>query len=191
MLEMEVSQDDLWIGVRIVKVSKYLNLFRTEFQQTSRLPKVITPKSLIVWGHVNNRWKNKKLATNFLLRFFRDGAGFWVKSRGFSDCSNLISPEFEQSSWLQNCITPKPWILSRHANNRWKDQKVLYRSCICLQVRFPLEQSQICTYWLLLAVKSDSALVPKFSFWTFLGGSKDGHLSWYFNIMMGYLSCFH
>jgi hypothetical protein len=54
MLEMEVSQDDLWIGVRIAKFSKCPNLFRTEFQQPSRLPKVVTPNPLVVWGHVNN-----------------------------------------------------------------------------------------------------------------------------------------
>jgi hypothetical protein len=131
-----------------------------------------------------------KLAKSLLLRVFGDGAGFWVKSRGFSDCSNLISPEFQQSDRLQNCITPKPWIVSRRVNNRWKNQKVFYSSCIWLQVIFPSEQSQIYTYWLLLLVKSDSASVPKFSFWSFLGGSKYGHLSWCFNIMMGRLSCF-
>jgi hypothetical protein len=110
------------------------------------------------------------------------------KSLKFSNCSNLISPEFQQSGQLQNYITPKPYIASRRSNNRWKYKKVLYNSCICLYVRFPSEQSQLCTYWLLLTVKLDSTSVPKILFWRFLGGFEDTHMSWYFHGMMWCLS---
>jgi hypothetical protein len=62
MLELEVSQDDHGIGVRIAKFSKCPNLFRTEFQRPSQLPKVITPEPLIVRGRVKNCWKTKEVS---------------------------------------------------------------------------------------------------------------------------------
>jgi hypothetical protein len=37
--------------------------------------------------------------------------------------------------------TSKPLIVSRHANNHWKEEKVFYNPCVGIMVRFPLEQS--------------------------------------------------
>jgi hypothetical protein len=60
-----------------------------------------------------------------------------------------FGPEQNFSSPVQirKVITPKPLIVSGRADNRWKDQKVLYNSCIWLLVRFPSEQSQLYTYY--------------------------------------------
>jgi hypothetical protein len=37
-------------------------------------------------------------------------------------------------------------IVTGRANNRWKEEKVFYNSCIWIMVIFPLEQSQICNF---------------------------------------------
>jgi hypothetical protein len=39
---------------------------------------------------------------------------------------------FSSPDDFKKCVTPKPFILSRRANNRWKDKKVFYNYCICL-----------------------------------------------------------
>jgi hypothetical protein len=111
--------------------------------------------------------KLRRLTTSLVLDVFWYCTWIRLESLKLSYYSNLLRGEFQQSGRLQNCITPKPFIVSRHANNRWKDRKVLYNSYIWIQVIFPSEQSQIYTYWLLLTVKSDSASVPKFSFLSF------------------------
>jgi hypothetical protein len=132
--------------------------------------------------------KLKRLTTCLVLEVFWDCTWSRLKILYYS---NLLRAEFQKSGRLQNCITPKPFTISRCANNCGKDQKVLYNSCIWLQVRFLSEQSHLCTYWLLLTVESDSASVPKFSFWSFLCGFEDAHLSWYLHGMMWCLSHVH
>jgi hypothetical protein len=96
MLELEVSQDDHGIGVRIAKFSKCPNLFRTEFQRPSQLPKVITPEPLIVRGRVKNCWKTKEVSYEFPI------GGFWrwcwilsQKSR-FLRLFNSVNTETQQ-----------------------------------------------------------------------------------------------
>jgi hypothetical protein len=118
--------------------------------------------------------------------FWDDNASV-VEKAVFPCGSSLLAQTYNSLTDVQKLITLRPFIISRRANNRWKHKKVFYISCTWIQVRFPSKQSQLCTYWLLLAVKSDSASILKFSFWSFLGGFKDGHLSWCFNNMMGYL----
>jgi hypothetical protein len=77
--------------------------------------------------------KLKKLATNLVLEVFLYYTWFWAKSLKFSDCSNLISLEFQQSSRLQNIITFKPFVVSGCVNNRWKQKKTyIYLLCLAL-----------------------------------------------------------
>jgi hypothetical protein len=90
--------------------------------------------------------KLRELTTSLVLKVSWDSICVWVKSSDFSDYSNLLRAEFQQPGRLQNCITPKPFIESKRANNRWKDKKVLYNSCIWLWARFPSVRSQLCTY---------------------------------------------
>jgi hypothetical protein len=81
--------------------------------------------------------KLKKLTTSLVLEVFWDCAWTGLKKLKSSDCSNLISLEFQQSGRLQNCITTKPWIVSRCVNNRWKEKKVFYNSFIGLLSKIP------------------------------------------------------
>jgi hypothetical protein len=81
--------------------------------------------------------KLRKLTMSLVLKVFRDFAWTGLKSLKFPDYSILVREEFQQPRRLQNCITPKPFILLSRANN----QKGLYNSCIWLQVRFPSERS--------------------------------------------------
>jgi hypothetical protein len=83
----------------------------------------------------------KKLTMSLVLEVFYDCAWTRLKSLKFSVSSNLISPEFQQSGRLRNCITPRPLILSGRVNNRWKEERVFYKYCMGLRVRF-----QICQY---------------------------------------------
>jgi hypothetical protein len=76
--------------------------------------------------------KLRKLTTSLVLEVFRDFSWTGLKSLKFSDYSILLRAELQQSGRLQNCITPKPFIVSRRANNHWKDRKVFYNSCIWL-----------------------------------------------------------
>jgi hypothetical protein len=106
--------------------------------------------------------KFRKLSTSLVLQVFWDDNVSVVKNAVFPDGSSLSAQTYSSLADVQKFISIKPFILSRSVNNRWKDQKVFYNSCICPPIIFPLEQSQICTYWPLLAVKSYSASVPKF-----------------------------
>jgi hypothetical protein len=133
--------------------------------------------------------KLRKLTTSLVLQVFWDDNASVVKKSVFPGGSSLSAQTYNSLADVQKFITLGTFIISRSASNRWKDQKVFYNSCIWFQVRFPSDQSKICTYWLLLAVKSDSASVSKFSFWSFLGEFEDAHLSWYFRGMMWCLSC--
>jgi hypothetical protein len=85
----------------------------------------------------------------------------------------MLRAEFQQSSRLQNCITPKPWIVSGLVNNRWKDGKVFYKFGIRILTRFKTQQSQAYNFWLLLVVKSSLTAAPRFSFWCPVGRLKD------------------
>jgi hypothetical protein len=132
-----------------------------------------------------------KLTTILVLEVFWDCACTGLKSSKFSDCSNLISPEFQQSGQLQNCITPKPWIILGRVNNLWKVRKVLYKFGIQTLTRFQTQQSQAYNFELLLVVKSGSTAVPKFLFWCYVGKLEDDHFlccmySFLFLFIIGY-----
>jgi hypothetical protein len=78
--------------------------------------------------------------------------------------SSLAAQTYSSLADVQKFITLRLFVVSGRVNNRWKEQEVFYNSCILLQIRFPTEKFQTCTYLLLLVVKSDSTLVPKFLF---------------------------
>jgi hypothetical protein len=119
-------------------------------------------KFIRIW-RINSVGILRKLAMLFVLKVYWDYIRIWVKSSDISGCLVLYRTEFQQPGSASKTITPKPLIISGHANNRWKEEKVFYNSCIGLLVIFPSEQSQICTLWLLLTVKSSSTSVPMFS----------------------------
>jgi hypothetical protein len=87
---------------------------------------IITSSLFIGFEHTSNKWKVDCTWTR-------------LKSLKFSDHSNLISPESQQPSQLQKVITPKLLIISGCANNRWKDEKILYIFSVELRVRFRLK----------------------------------------------------
>jgi hypothetical protein len=112
---------------------------------------------------------------SLVLEVFWDCYFTGLKSLEFSYCSNLIGLEFQQSSRIQNCVTPKPWIVSGHVNNCWKDEKSFYKFGIQILTIFQTQQSQTYNFWLLLIVKSGLTAAPKFSFWSPIGRLEDGH----------------
>jgi hypothetical protein len=59
-----------------------------------------------------------------------------VKKEVFPGGSNLSAQTYSSMADVQKFITLRRVIASRRANNRWKDQKVFYNSCICRQVIF-------------------------------------------------------
>jgi hypothetical protein len=115
---------------------------------------------------------------SLVLQVFWDSNASVVKNAVFPGGCSLSAQNYSSLADVQKFITPKMFIVSRRANNRWKDQKVLNNSYNWLQVIFPSEQSRLCIFWLLLAVKSDLTAVQRFSFWRLLSGFEDSHIPW-------------
>jgi hypothetical protein len=134
--------------------------------------------------------KVRKFTTSLVLQVFWDDNVSVVKNAVFPSSSSLSAQAYSSLADVSKFITLKLFIISRHVNDRWKEERVLYNYCIGLSIRFQTCQCQNWIFWLLLAVESELSLVSKLSFLSFLGGSKDGHPSWCFNIMMGHLPCF-
>jgi hypothetical protein len=72
----------------------------------------------------------------------RDCIRFGLKSPDFAGYPILSRTEFQQPSQYQKAITPKPLIVSRFPNNRWKDKKLPYISSVELQVRLWMQGYQ-------------------------------------------------
>jgi hypothetical protein len=77
-----------------------------------------------------------------VLEVSRDCIQFGVKSSDFMGHLILSRTEFQQPSRFQKVTTPKLLIISRCANNHWKDEKLLYIFSVELQVRFLLQRHQ-------------------------------------------------
>jgi hypothetical protein len=113
-----------------------------------QLSEIITPQSLVGLRNMGGRQKAEKVSydvgiTGFLRLQLNWGSNVQISPDAqFGPEQNFSSPV-----QLRKVITPKPLIVSGRADNRWKDQKVLYNSCIWLLVRFPSEQSQLYTYY--------------------------------------------
>jgi hypothetical protein len=105
--------------------------------------------------------KLRKLTTSLILQVLWDDNASVVKNVVFPGGYILSAQTYSSLSAVQEFITPKQFIVSRHADNRWQYQKVFNNSCIWLQVRFPSEQSRLCIFWLLLTVKSDLTAVQR------------------------------
>jgi hypothetical protein len=129
---------------------------------------------------------------SLVLQVFWDDNASVVKNAVFPGSSRLSAQTYSSLADVQKFITLRLFIILRRANNRWKDQKVLNKSCIWLQVRFPSEQSQLCIFLLLLAVKSDLMAVQRgFRFWCLVRGFEDNHVAWHSNSMMWCSSYIH
>jgi hypothetical protein len=117
------------------------------------------------------------------LEVFWDCAWTGLKSLKFLDCSNLISPEFQQSGRLQNCITPKPWTISGKITVG--KRKEYY---ITIVLRFWSDSRYISSRMEFSNCRLHSSQIwhrcPSFHFFSFLPGFEDAHLSWYFHSMM-------
>jgi hypothetical protein len=132
----------------------------------------------------------RKLTKSLVLQFFWDDNVLVVKNAVVPDGSSLSAQTYNSLTDVQKLITLRPFIISVRINNRSKEERVVYNYCIGLLIRFLTRQCQNWIFWLLLVVEADLHRCQKFSFWSFLGEFKDGHLSWCFNIMMGHLPYF-
>jgi hypothetical protein len=87
--------------------------------------------------------KLRKLTTSFVLQVFWDAKASVVRKAVFPGGSSLSAKTYNSLADVQKFITLRPFIQSRHANNHLEHQKVLYNSCMWLQVIFPSEKSQL------------------------------------------------
>jgi hypothetical protein len=78
----------------------------------------------LVYIVIVDDWKVEKVNYKFGIGSFLILYFDWTQKLKFSDCSNLIRIEFQQPGQLQKVITPKPLVVLRCANNRWKDEKL-------------------------------------------------------------------
>jgi hypothetical protein len=117
-IQSRISWYDIQSGVKSSDFSERSVLSRTEFQQPSQIPKVITPKLLTVSEHANNRWKDENVFYNYCVgilvrfqpcrsRFDVIGLLFAVKSElpsvpNFSFWSSLGGVEDCHLSWCFN-----------------------------------------------------------------------------------------
>ncbi len=58
---------------------------------------------------------------SFVLQVSRDDNVSGVKNAVVPGGSSLLAQTYNSSSVVQKFITPKPFIVLRHANNRWKE----------------------------------------------------------------------
>jgi hypothetical protein len=112
------------------------------FSSSTQLAVIVTSSLFIGFECIVMTEKLRKLTTSLILEVFWDCTWTRLKNLKFSDWSNLISPEIQQSDWLQNCITSKPFIVSRCANHRWNDEKLLYTFSVEIYIRFWLHGHQ-------------------------------------------------
>jgi hypothetical protein len=74
---------------------------------------------------------------SLVLQVFSDDNASVVKQNAlFPGGSSLSAQTYSSLADVKKFITLKPFILSRHANNHWKEEKVFYNYCIGLPVRF-------------------------------------------------------
>jgi hypothetical protein len=59
-----------------------------------------------------------------------------AKNAVFPGCSSLSALTYISLANVYKFITPKPFTLSGHVNNSWKEERVFYNYCIGLPVRF-------------------------------------------------------
>jgi hypothetical protein len=114
--------------------------------------------------------KWRKLTTSLVLQVFRDGDASVVKNIVFLGGSSLSAQTYSSSVDVQKFATLRLFIVSKRANNRWKEERVFYNYCIRIPIRFQVCQYQNWIFWLLLTVKSDlmsvsEIFVLKFSWW--------------------------
>jgi hypothetical protein len=65
-----------------------------------------------------------------------------VQNAVFPGGCNLSAQPYSSLVNVQKFITPKPFIVSRRANNHWKEERDFYNYCIGLLVRFQTFQHQ-------------------------------------------------
>jgi hypothetical protein len=129
------------------------------------------------------------LSTMLLLKVSWDFICFWVKSSDFSDYSNLLRAEFQQSGQFRNCITPKPFkyrgVLITVRKMRKSPMTLLFDSrsnSYPISIRFAFPD---CYVW----SSQIGRRCQNYSFWHLAGGFKDGHFCWHFISILWGLPC--
>jgi hypothetical protein len=98
-----------------------------KFSLIKQLSEIITPESLVAWGHVSNRWKAKKVFYSFYIQLW---VRFW--SQGHQNCHFLTVAQSGQIwQWLHFLVyelSPLPLhklgLVFR--NSFWANGKSLY-----------------------------------------------------------------
>jgi hypothetical protein len=72
---------------------------------------------------------------SLVLQVSRDDSASRVKNAVVPDSSSLSAQAYSSLADVQKIITLRPFIVSVHINNRWKEERVRYNYCIGLPVR--------------------------------------------------------
>jgi hypothetical protein len=165
---------------------KSLHSVQTRVPSSHRqLSDIIIPQSLVRLRHMGNRQKAEKVSYDVGMEGFLILHSNWdQKFRFLRILLSVQNRIFSSLVNVQNCITPKPFIISRCANTHSKDEKVLHDLTIQLSVRLLTHQYWICIFLLLRVVKSDWMPVPKILFWHLAAGFEDDHFLWHFSSIL-------
>jgi hypothetical protein len=151
---------------------------------------IIISSSFIWFWHISNDWKAREDSHEFAIASFLERWCLGGQNEVVPGGSSMSAQTYSSSSDVQKFITLRPFVVSVHVNNRRKDKRVFYNSCMgppsdSSHIRVRIEFSNCCSQSSRIWCRCD-----KLSFWSFLGGFKDGHPLWCFNIVMGRLPCF-
>jgi hypothetical protein len=79
---------------------------------------------------------NGKLTMSLVLQVFWDDNVSVIKNAVFSSGSSLSAQTYNSLADVKKLITLRPFIVSVRVNNRRKDKRVFYNSCMGLPLRF-------------------------------------------------------
>jgi hypothetical protein len=96
---------------------------------------------------VKMRRKYEKVSYNVHIEGFLILHSNWGQKFRFLTMLNFIHNRVLATRLIWKTITPKPLIVSGHANNCWKDEKVFYNSSIYLLVWFRPYYHQNYIFW--------------------------------------------
>jgi hypothetical protein len=123
----------------------------------------VSSKPLVRWGCISNQWKAGRVFQLFGIQL----SGIIPPKQPqnlvfFQHCNLSRIAVFSKPVVVQIVIESEPLIGWRQVNTRWKSEDVLYLFGIRLSTKFQINQYQIVMFWLLLAVKTESASLPVF-----------------------------
>jgi hypothetical protein len=105
--------------------------------------------------------KFRKLTMSLVLQYFWDDNASVVKKAVFSDGSSLSAQTYSSLADVQKFINLRPFIVSRHANNRLKEERVFYFWHVSARIEFSDCCSQSSQNWR----RCQKIFVLKFSWW--------------------------